>query len=558
MLLRTISVETADQTELNAALLCGFAIPDSERNFIAYSLNEQLDEVNSRVYIASLYKTEGGFRPGRIDDGPACEAAIQVFRQIVREAATGNRRANDLAYHLLDLQEAEIAPARRDDHRSLALNHDWVMQLVTFQPPAGYGPALDGEEPCEEVPPLVCEEAHTEDPAAAVIETGDGSEPEPEPADVASPAAGERSDEPEATEERSVAGTGHDHLESETDTAEAPAEACPDTEHEHAGLPQADAIGTFVDNASHLREELAGLAQMLSPEPLPDAEPPHATPDTPEEPSMTPSPSPLASPERSPEPTSARVPNLSLRLQVPSARPLGVGSEAIADSPQPPVSSRQPEDEPHVDTDTTLNIGTDTDHLLQDVQGTLADLAGMAQQLSQQKQEALKQQESLESRKAQLHERERLLQEKEKQLKQWHKRLQDDRQALEQETEQSSRLLAERSAALQQLAESVEARERSSARRAEVLQVEQERIEEQRNQQNLRQAELEKREAGVQQRSLELAERYKKLESAREKLAQIVKGFNETVQFNTTLHAISNTALNTPQARQEESTAELE
>lgn len=40
MLLRTISVETAEQTELNAALLCGFAIPASDRNFIAYSLNE--------------------------------------------------------------------------------------------------------------------------------------------------------------------------------------------------------------------------------------------------------------------------------------------------------------------------------------------------------------------------------------------------------------------------------------------------------------------------------------------------------------------------------------
>lgn len=42
MLLRTISVETAEQTELNAALLCGFAIPASDRNFIAYSLNEQV------------------------------------------------------------------------------------------------------------------------------------------------------------------------------------------------------------------------------------------------------------------------------------------------------------------------------------------------------------------------------------------------------------------------------------------------------------------------------------------------------------------------------------
>ncbi len=107
---------------------------------------------------------------------------------------------------------------------------------------------------------------------------------------------------------------------------------------------------------------------------------------------------------------------------------------------------------------------------------------------------------------------------------------------------------------LQQLAESVEARERSDARRAEVLQIEQERLEELRSQQNLRQAELEKREASVQQRSLELGERFKKLESAREKLAQIVKGFNETVQFNTALHAISHTGLK----RQEESAAELE
>ena len=38
------------------------------------------------------------------------EAAIQVFRQLVREATTGNRRTSDLAYHLIDLQDAAIAP----------------------------------------------------------------------------------------------------------------------------------------------------------------------------------------------------------------------------------------------------------------------------------------------------------------------------------------------------------------------------------------------------------------------------------------------------------------
>ncbi|MFO7137121.1 hypothetical protein P3C93_13955 [Pseudomonas aeruginosa] len=534
MLLRTISVETAEQTELNAALLCGFAIPASDRNFIAYSLNEQVDENDSRVYIASLFKTDDGFRLGRLDTDEACEAAIQVFRQLVREATTGNRRTSDLAYHLIDLQDAAIAPSRREEHRSLVLEREWVMKLVTFESPHGYGPALDGEEPCAEVPPLV-QEALFEDAAPDVLAEDDADETTDGPA--------EPIDEPEAAEDETVTEAGcvepEPRPEAETAAPEggAPAEFAAKAE-QSAKVADAEAIGAFVDNA-----ELADLAQMLHPAL-------HAA----EESSMPPSPSPLAAP--APEPVSARVPSLSLRLRVPPARLAGAegGANAREAPTQAAAVIRQPEDEAHVDTDTALDIGNDTEHLLQDVQGTLADLAGMAQQLSQQKQEALKQQESLESLQTQLHEKERQLQEKEKQLRQWHKRLQDDRQALERETEQSNRLLAERSAALQQLAESVEARERSSARRAEVLQIEQERLEELRSQQNLRQAELEKREASVQQRSLELGERFKKLESAREKLAQIVKGFNETVQFNTALHAISHTGLK----RQEESAAELE
>ncbi|HHG4950558.1 hypothetical protein [Pseudomonas aeruginosa] len=521
MLLRTISVETAEQTELNAALLCGFAIPASDRNFIAYSLNEQVDENDSRVYIASLFKTDDGFRLGRLDTDEACEAAI--------------------------------APSRREEHRSLVLEREWVMKLVTFESPHGYGPALDGEEPCAEVPPLV-QEALFEDAAPDVLAEDDADETTDGPA--------EPIDEPEAAEDETVTEAGcvepEPRPEAETAAPEggAPAEFAAKAE-QSAKVADAEAIGAFVDNASHLREELADLAQMLHPalhaaDATGSANLP--SPDAAEESSMPPSPSPLAAP--APEPVSARVPSLSLRLRVPPARLAGAegGANAREAPTQAAAVIRQPEDEAHVDTDTALDIGNDTEHLLQDVQGTLADLAGMAQQLSQQKQEALKQQESLESLQTQLHEKERQLQEKEKQLRQWHKRLQDDRQALERETEQSNRLLAERSAALQQLAESVEARERSSARRAEVLQIEQERLEELRSQQNLRQAELEKREASVQQRSLELGERFKKLESAREKLAQIVKGFNETVQFNTALHAISHTGLK----RQEESAAELE
>lgn len=414
MLLRTISVETAEQTELNAALLCGFAIPASDRNFIAYSLNEQVDETDSRVYIASLFKTDDGFRLGRLDTDEACEAAIQVFRQLVREATTGNRRTSDLAYHLIDLQDAAIAPSRREEHRSLVLEREWVMKLVTFESPHGYGPALDGEEPCADVPPLV-HEALFEDAAPDVLAADD--------ADEATDGPAEPIDEPEAAEDETVteAGCAEPEPRPEAETAapegRAPAEF-PANAEQSAKVADAEAIGAFVDNASHLREELADLAQLLHPalhaaDATGSANLP--SPDAAEEYSMPPSPSPLAASVPAPEPVSARVPSLSLRLRVPPARL--AGAEGEADAREAPTQAaaviRQPEDEAHVDTDTALDIGNDTEHLLQDVQGTLADLAGMAQQLSQQKQEALKQQESLESLQTQLHEKERQLQEKE-------------------------------------------------------------------------------------------------------------------------------------------------
>lgn len=261
MLLRTISVETAEQTELNAALLCGFAIPASDRNFIAYSLNEQVDENDSRVYIASLFKTDDGFRLGRLDTDEACEAAIQVFRQLVREATTGNRRTSDLAYHLIDLQDAAIAPSRREEHRSLVLEREWVMKLVTFESPHGYGPALDGEEPCADVPPLV-HEALFEDAAPDVFAADD--------ADEASDGPAEPIDEPEAAEDETVTEAGcvepEPRPEAETAAPEggAPAEFATKAE-QSAKVADAEAIGAFVDNASHLREELADLAQLLHP-----------------------------------------------------------------------------------------------------------------------------------------------------------------------------------------------------------------------------------------------------------------------------------------------------
>lgn len=69
------------------------------------------------------------------------------------------------------------------------------MKLVTFESPHGYGPALDGEEPCADVPPLV-HEALFEDAAPDVLPADDADEATDGPAE---PIA-----EPEAAEDETV------------------------------------------------------------------------------------------------------------------------------------------------------------------------------------------------------------------------------------------------------------------------------------------------------------------------------------------------------------------
>jgi len=204
-----------------------------------------------------------------------------------------------------------------------------------------------------------------------------------------------------------------------------------------------------------------------------------------------------------------------------------------------PMATLQPEN----DKPQATEAGTDTEHMLFDVQSTLDNLAGMARGLAQQKLEADKHRDSLESRQLQVQERERLLQEKEEQFRLKENQLQRDRVTVDQQAENNSRLLAERSAALQQLAESIETRERASVKRAESLQQEQQRTDELAEQLRQRLAEIEKRDAALQKRNLELNDKFKQLVSAKERFSAIVKSFNETVQFNNGLHAISMTAL---------------
>lgn len=181
----------------------------------------------------------------------------------------------------------------------------------------------------------------------------------------------------------------------------------------------------------------------------------------------------------------------------------------------------------------------ETDGVLHDVQSTLDSLAGMAHGLSQQKLELVNMREALEERRAQAVERERQLAEREERLSQQEQRLLEEKQNIERVAEQNAAILAERSSALQALAESVESRDRATIKRAEALQQEQHNIERQLSQVRARALELDDREVGLQRQGADLAARFKQLLDAKERFGAIVKGFNETVRFNTTYSAIS-------------------
>ncbi|GLZ87091.1 hypothetical protein Pres01_31420 [Metapseudomonas resinovorans] len=241
---------------------------------------------------------------------------------------------------------------------------------------------------------------------------------------------------------------------------------------------------------------------------------------------------PTLEPERSIETADLRNFSVELATQVPSEP-----SDATA------AIEEQPEVAPELESTVTPSLGGDADNLLCDVQNTLDSLADMAKGLTQQKLDALKHQESLEQRKLHVQEKERLLADKEEQLRLLEARLTREVGNLERSAEDNARALAERSAALKSLAENVEARDRSTVRLADTLRHEKQRNDELTEALQRRSDALDEREAALVRKKDELAEKLKQLIAAKDRFRALVKAFNETVQFNDTLNAISSTAL---------------
>ena len=148
MLLRTLVLErSGENAPVNGALLCGFAVPQIASNFLVYSLDEEAEPGNSRVYVAALRKKIERYFLGGIDAKEDLKVAMQVFKQILTLAASGAKSGNttetQIPYHFVDLKGCKLPPARPEDHHSVIIKKALVMKVITLGTSAPASPAIE-------------------------------------------------------------------------------------------------------------------------------------------------------------------------------------------------------------------------------------------------------------------------------------------------------------------------------------------------------------------------------------------------------------------------------
>ena len=148
MLLRTLVLErSGEDAPLNGALLCGFAVPQITSNFLVYSLDEETEPGNARVYVAALRKKLERYFLSAVGAQEELQLAMQVFKQILTLAAAGAKLANaadtQIPYHFVDLKGCKLPPARPEDHHSVIIKKALVMKVITLGASAPASAAIE-------------------------------------------------------------------------------------------------------------------------------------------------------------------------------------------------------------------------------------------------------------------------------------------------------------------------------------------------------------------------------------------------------------------------------
>jgi hypothetical protein len=148
MLLRTLVLEHGDQgAPVNGALLCGFAVAQIQSNFLVYSLDEEVEPGNSRVYIAALRKKADRHFLSGVESSEDLQVAMQAFKQILMAAAASSSRTGSaeaaVPYHFIDMKGCKLPPARPEDHHSMIIKKALVMKVITLGISAPVLPAIE-------------------------------------------------------------------------------------------------------------------------------------------------------------------------------------------------------------------------------------------------------------------------------------------------------------------------------------------------------------------------------------------------------------------------------
>ncbi|MGR3887600.1 hypothetical protein [Pseudomonas sp. 1152_12] len=149
MLLRTLALEHSGQdAPVNGALLCGFAVAQTDSNFLVYSLDEETEPGNSRVYIAALRKKLERYFLGSVESKDDLQIAMQVFKQILMTAAASGTKTGavidtSIPFHFIDLKGCKLPPARPEDHHSMIIKKALVMKVITLGMSASALPAIE-------------------------------------------------------------------------------------------------------------------------------------------------------------------------------------------------------------------------------------------------------------------------------------------------------------------------------------------------------------------------------------------------------------------------------
>ncbi|OYU06363.1 MAG: hypothetical protein CFE47_16655 [Pseudomonas sp. PGPPP1] len=148
MLLRTLVLERAgEDAPLNGALLCGFAVPQITSNFLVYSLDEETEPGNARVYVAALRKKLERYFLSGVGAQEELQIAMQVFKQILMLAAAGAKPVSaadtQIPYHFVDLKGCKLPPARPEDHHSVIIKKALVMKVITLGASAPASAAIE-------------------------------------------------------------------------------------------------------------------------------------------------------------------------------------------------------------------------------------------------------------------------------------------------------------------------------------------------------------------------------------------------------------------------------